>query len=257
MSKENDIKKQAEENIRASLEALLVGDDKTDITKASEIVDSEVAKLQHPDNKSMDFYAVKEETEAAAKNVLNSVMEFYLTKKMIKKDEYVKFKSKIDEMNMSNLQFSLRSTQHAIIKMLQEIDMGNTHPRIFEVLATLNNQLMVAVKHMASYMLTLEEGYKKIRDDKQTLDQTTTPESEDEDFIEQLPSQQQHSMPSKVRGTKSLMQAIQVAKEDTPKVISVKRLTDPGKISVEDANKESQDQLDEFGLDEDDAFGIK
>ena len=255
MSKENDIKKQAEENIRASLEALLVGDEKTDIAKASEIVDSEVAKLQHPDNKSMDFYAVKEETETAAKNVLNSVMEFYLTKKMIKKDEYVKFKSKIDEMNMSNLQFSLRSTQHAIIKMLQEIDMGNTHPRIFEVLATLNNQLMVAVKHMASYMLTLEEGYKKIRDDKQNLEQQT-PEPEDNDnYIEQLPPAQ--IMPTKVRGTKSLMQAIQVAKEETPKVISVKRLTDPGKISVEDANKESQDQLDEFGLDEDDAFGIK
>ena len=266
MSKENDIKKEAQENIRASLEAMLLGDEKSDIAKASDIVDGEVAKLQHPDNKTMDFYAVKEETESTAKKVLASVMTFYLTKKMIKKDDYVRFKSSIDEMNMSNLQFSLRTTQHAIIKMLQEIDMGNTHPRIFEVLATLNGQLANAVKHMASYMLTLEEGYKKIRDDKQSIERDNNMSGEEEidtDTIEQIQTPET-DLPSKVRGTKGLMQCIQDNKAarmavDVPvqEIVTAKRLTDPGKIDEEAGKIKKEADVIEFGLDEDDAFGLK
>lgn len=220
MKKDLKIKKEAEENVRASLEALLVGNG-GDVSEVPSGMPLE-GKLQHPDSRNMDFYQVKDDIEAEARNILKSVMEFYLDRKIIKKNEYVRYKKSIDEMTMSNIIFSLRTTQHAIIKMLQEIDMGNTHPRVYEVLATLNNQLMVVVKHLASYILTLEEGYKKIKHD---VEKEGAGYQEGQDVSEPETISVSDAAAVKTRGTKGLMQAFRDLEVDMGS--DGARLTDP------------------------------
>jgi len=226
--------KDAQDVIRQQLENMLLNSDQISDSdlKASPIVNegdqNPLQKVQHPETQKMEFYKVKDDIEIESRKLLKSVMDFYLDAKIVKKNEYVKYKKAVDEMTLSNLIFSLKTTQHAIIKLMEEIDMGNTHPRIFEVLGQLQGQMMTVVKHQAAYMITLEEGYKKVRDDFDRME-----------YMNSLDKDKNMGKPElgsgdnlKVRGTKNLMLEIRNRVEDA-KYEEVKdedkktRLTDP------------------------------
>jgi hypothetical protein len=75
----------------------------------------------------------------------------------------VEFKKKADTMNLSAMMFQLKSAQHAITKILEEIDLGNMHPRLFEVLAQLQSQIMQMPKDYQAYLEKMEQNYKKTK----------------------------------------------------------------------------------------------
>jgi hypothetical protein len=274
MSKEKDV----QEKIKANLEAIMnnMGVNTTPKSPANANPnsvavkqvkgmdldgdpDGTLDKIDHPNSEPMNIHAERVQLEKEAKKVLNSVMKFYVDQKYIKKNDYVLAKKKIDEMALSSIMFSLKFTQLAMIKLLEDIDMGNTHPRNFEALATLNNQLMSTIKHQAAYMVTLEEGYKKQQHDNTVVEEMRNAKPQEE-TIDKLDG------PVKVRGTKNLMETIQTKliedakfeykKEEKP------RLTDPGARPVnpladvtpkdKDANKNEDE--DHFDLD-DEYFG--
>jgi len=226
MSKDNKEDKSLQDEIRSNLESILKTTNPGSDVALSEDGAAISAKLSHPGTRSMDFYGVKDELEKEAKKILKSVMEFYVDRKIINKDEYIRAKKQVDEMSLSNILFSLKTCQHAIIKLLEEIDMGSMHPRNFEVLAALNAQLMSVVKHQAAFMVTLEEGYKKVKHDhdqiekeNKTEDGTTTLTGADGETI----------IPLKVRGTKQLMEGLQSNLKQTKEEAKTNevRLTDP------------------------------
>ena len=208
-SKENA--KDVQTQVRKQLEDLLLtgeslpNDATTSGPIANDADQGPLSKVQHPSTRNMDFYEVKGGIENESKKILKSVIEFYLDAKIIKKNEYIRFKQKVDEMTLSNIMFTLTTCQHAIIKLMEEIDMGNLHPRIFEVLAQLQGQQMSIVKHQAAYMITLEEGYKKIKDDYDRVEMQKEIDAERgrDQTIDKLEG------PVKSRGTKALMEGIQ------------------------------------------------
>lgn len=157
-------------------------------------------KLEHPNAQPMDFHKKKDEAKAEARKTLNSLMKFYLGEKIIKKNEYTKYKKRVDEMSLSNMMFAIETSQHAIIKLLEEIDMGNTHPRNFEAIASLNSQMMNMVKHQQALFVTMEEGYKKIKHDQEEVDQEDRTEDGDAEDVTSVLSGS-----FKTRGTKMLM----------------------------------------------------
>ena len=53
----------------------------------------------------------------------------------------------------------------AIEKIAEEINQGNTHPRLFEVFGQLQDKLTTVIKTQANYILFLEDTYKKIKQD--------------------------------------------------------------------------------------------
>lgn len=255
--------KEAQEAIRKQLESMLLqGEQISDSElKASPVANegenNPLNKVQHPETQKMEFYKVKEDIEAESRKLLKSVMDFYLDAKILKKNEYVKYKKAVDEMTLSNIIFSLKTTQHAIIKLMEEIDMGNMHPRIFEVLAQLQGQMMTVVKHQAAYMITLEEGYKKVKEDNDRIEYMRSLDKE-----KQEPAQLGTGDKMKVRGTKNLMLEIRsrVENAEDAKFEEIPadrpgRLTDPYNRPPNpmDAGKEAEDKFDEEnGFDIDD-----
>lgn len=255
--------KNTQDGIRKQLEDMLLGGEQIDEAsmKDKPIANGEeqgpLAKVQHPETRNMNFYNVKDEIEGESKKLLKSVIDFYLDAKIIKKNEYLKYKKAVDEMTLSNIIFSLRTTQHAIIKLMEEIDMGNIHPRIFEVLAQLQNQMMVVVKHQAAYMITLEEGYKKVKEDHDRIEyqKSLDKDKDGDDDIKTLGEGDS----LKIRGTKGLMLSIKNkmdASKDSEKEPETKqRLTDPHSRPVNpmDAGDEASDKFEEehgFDIDE-------
>ena len=257
MASKREKEKAANEQVRQQLEDMLLGGDQISDAElstkpiANDDGDGALDKVQHPETKNMNFYDEKGNIEAKSKKLLKSVIGFYLDSKMIKKNEYIKYKKAVDEMTLSNIIFSLKTTQHAIIKLMEEIDMGNLHPRIFEVLAQLQNQMMGIVKHQAAYMITLEEGYKKIKQDQ---DQVDFYKKEDEEASDE-PQQIGEGGALKTRGTKnmlaSLKNKIESAEDvefDEPRI----RLTDPNnRPDNPDPGSADIAPPDEFDLDED------
>jgi hypothetical protein len=111
----------------------------------------------------------------------------------------------VDKMTVSNLLFQMRTAEHAIKKLLEEIDNGSTGPRSFEVLASLQKSKMEIVKHLAAFMVTMENNYKNLKYDwhnnvdNKPISISASSEVKDTDE-ENL---------TKFRGTKSLMNMVQ------------------------------------------------
>jgi predicted Zn-dependent protease len=99
--------------------------------------------------------------------VLFSCYYYYLDQNFIEQSDYVNYKMKIDSMNVSSMMLQLKTAQHAITKLLEEIDYGNANPRMFEVLAQLQSQIMQMPKDYQNYLEKMEEGYKKLNTEKE------------------------------------------------------------------------------------------
>lgn len=201
--------KQLQDSIRKNLENILENDmppvndlQSKDAGKPAISSDEDGlgAKLDHPYAQPTDFHKVKDEALAESRKTLKALIDFY---KVGKSNEYaVKYKRRVDEMSLSNIMFAMKAMQQSIIKLMEDIDMGNTHPRNFEALATLNGQLMNLIKHQAAYMVTMEEGYKKIKNDQAQMDaESGAEDTKAEDVTGFDPNNT-----FKSRGTKLLMQ---------------------------------------------------
>ena len=143
-----------EEKIKESLDSIIMEEALDNIAADTE----DLPRLKSTD--VMDFATEKSTALSEAKNLLDSISSFYLDTADI---SHVEFKKKIDAMNISAMMFQLKSSQHAITKLLEEIDLGNMHPRLFEVLAQLQSQIMQMPKDYQGYLEKMEQNYKKTR----------------------------------------------------------------------------------------------
>ena len=110
----------------------------------------------------MNFADEKVSALSEAKALMDSVAKFYVDPGAHGHVELLDLKKKVDAMNVSSMMFQMKSAQHAITKLLEEIDLGNMHPRIFEVLAQLQSQIMQMPKDYQQYLEKMEQSYKKV-----------------------------------------------------------------------------------------------
>lgn len=153
--------KKEEIRLRDELEKMLqdgIDDLQLNIDSAREILPAREGNF-------MDYEKVKTYADTKADNIVDSISEFYLSTDIIQEIPYVKQKSVVDKITVSNLLFQMKTAEHAIIKLLEEIDNGNLHPRTFEVLASLQRSKMEIVKHLAQFMVIMENNYKSLKED--------------------------------------------------------------------------------------------
>jgi hypothetical protein len=120
-------------------------------------------------------------------------------------DNYIRHKQKIDALNISTMAFQIRTAQHAISKLVEEIDSGRMEPRLFEVLAQLQNQIMQMPKNFSNYMTQMEKNYKQLKSESAEINKENIEFDSDGNLI-----QSKDNMDAlKVRGNKSLMENLQ------------------------------------------------
>ena len=172
----------------------------------------------------LDYETVKIDSDGTAKNIVDSIAEFYLNKNIITEIPYVTQKNLVDKITVSNLLFQMKTAEHAIIKLLEEIDSGNTHPRTFEVLSSLQRSKMEIVKHLAQFMVIMEQNYKNLREDyriKIAEDPTTISAGDYSDVTE-------NGNPMQMRGTKGLMEMSREAVPEKRADAIIKKQTTDG-----------------------------
>lgn len=169
----------------------------------------------------LNYDEVKVESDKKASDIVESVILMYLPADFVQKQDYVYQKMEVDKLTVSNLLFQMKTAEHAIKKLLEEIDSGSPQARHFEVLASLQKSKMEIVKHLAAFMVTMENNYKNLNYDWKNLDRNQD--------VEILSEETADENTTKFRGTKGLMTLVQGYMEDAKKT-----LDDPYKTSETD-----------------------
>ena len=198
ITKEEALKKKKE------LEDLIFNDEILDELGSPDIPSMKPARIMNFDN-------LKTEVEIEAKGILGSLIKFYMDSDIISDDDYVHYRSKIDALSISTMAFQMRTAQHAVTKMLEEIDTGGQYQaRNFEVLAQMQNQLMQMPGKLQSYLADMEKTYKGLNNEVKSLDNSK------QDIITDnsgnpvtIPGISGEGGSVKVRGNKTLMEGLQ------------------------------------------------
>jgi hypothetical protein len=216
--------KQKELNLKSELEKLV----ESDIQNLKVLTNEAKAIIPVRYANSMNYEEVKAETDSKANNIVDSIAEFYLNKNIIEEIPYVKQKNIVDKLTVSNLLFQMKTAEHAITKLLEEIDNGNLHPRTFEVLASLQKSKMEIVKHLAQFMVIMENNYKSLREDYRVKN-SEEPLQITAGITEEVGEEEKEEQVNKfqMRGSRQLIEALrQVVPEQKNINKSTENLTD-------------------------------
>lgn len=146
-----------QENIKNTLDQILIDEN----LESDSFALSDLPRMKTTD--IMDFSTAKTVVGSDARALMISIVDLYLKENLIEKSDYVTYKQKIDAMNISSMMLQLKTAQHAITKLIEEIDLGNANPRMFEVLAQLQSQIMQMPKDYQQYLNKMEESYVRLR----------------------------------------------------------------------------------------------
>jgi len=113
----------------------------------------------------IDQSDVKTRAVSQAKRLVDSVLKLYLSSDIISNNEYVRAKSVIEKTTLTTLIGQIEKLEHALDVMINNIDNGEMHPRMFEVYAGLQKTMLELLKHQTLHMHAMEESAKKIKHD--------------------------------------------------------------------------------------------
>ena len=200
----NDIKKNAKD-----LEDILLGME----TGVNNISNTDILpKLRSIS--PMNYDKVKNESDEKSTKIVESVILMYLPSEFVEQHDYIFQKMEVDKLTISNLLFQMTTAEHAIKKLLEEIDNGSTGARSFEVLSSLQRSKMEIVKHLQSFMVTMENNYKNLKYD--YLSNNVEKKIELPTYeIKQLEESKEENNTTKFRGTKALMSMVKQQMEET------------------------------------------
>jgi len=196
--------KAEQESIRRNLEGILNSEHLPQMPH-SELVE----KIQHPDTRTLKLYDVKDESFDEAEDTIDAMIEFYLDP-VLEKKPHVKRKKKADIIALTHIFFQLKTQQHAVIKLLEEIDMGNMNVKLFEVLERMQARLESLTKSQMMYRHALEESYKKVKEDDLRAEASRPKKLDVEHDGHDAKPEIIDGEPYKSRGTKNIINSLNV-----------------------------------------------
>lgn len=128
------------------------------------LIDNDLSNELQRESKH-DFEDMSDKFTQKAKNITDSLFKNFVDIGIFEKNDYAKHKKELDTINISNLFFQLKTLKITVIKIMEEISAGNTHPRLLEVMGQLQDKMANITKMQANYILFLEDTYKKLNDE--------------------------------------------------------------------------------------------
>jgi len=171
-----------------SLLSTISSEDNTDL-----LIDNDLAEETRAPS-PYDFEAMSNEYTVKAKEITDSLFKNFVDIGIFEKNDYARHKKELDTINISNLFFQLRTLKITIMKVMEEIASGNTHPRLLEVMGQLQDKMANITKMQANYVLFLEDTYKKLNND--------APANSDHVIVDSKPTEGQFFISV---GTKNIM----------------------------------------------------
>jgi len=238
-----------EERIKQSLDSIIMEESLEDVLLPNS---DELPRMRSSD--MMDISGEKSSAYSDAKELLDAITDFYVDLESNKMTSHVERKRKADAINISSMMFQLKAAQHAITKIIEELDMGNSHPRLYEVLAQLQSQVMQMPKDYQTYLEKMEANYKKTRIeiDEKLQSGRVTMDRYDEDGGYSTSSAITSDGGIKSRGTRGIMEGLReiISSEVVdvkPVVVDVNAVVNAREKKIIDADNPNMVKSDEGG----------
>jgi hypothetical protein len=166
------------------------------------VLDNTLSKEVKPES-PYDFEQMSNQFTQKAREITDSLFKNFVDIGVFEENDYAKHKKELDTINISNLFFQLKTIKITIMKVMEEITSGNTHPRLIEVMGQLQDKMASITKMQANYMIFLEETYQKLNNDK--------PQNADSEHVDSSPEEGQYFI---TIGTKNMVKKLPEA--DSP-----------------------------------------
>ena len=151
------------ELIRDSISDLLM---ETDIDLSSDISDN---TLTFQKAQTINYYdgGALAKAKCKAEKVMNTLLKLYMSDGFISKSEYVQAKVNLDSMTLGKIMNQMEVSEAAIQVLMDNIQMGDVNPKLFDALGNLQRTFIDLVKTQTAYIENAEIEYKKIAQEKE------------------------------------------------------------------------------------------
>ena len=155
--------KEQKEIIRDSISDLLL---ENDIDLSSDISDN---TLTFQKAQTINYYdgGALAKAKCKAEKVMNTLLKLYMTDGFISKSEYIQAKVNLDSMTLGKIMNQMEVSEAAIQLLMDNIQMGDVNPKLFDALGNLQRTFIDLVKTQTAYIENAELEYKKIAQEKE------------------------------------------------------------------------------------------
>ena len=105
--------------------------------------------------------------KAKAEKVMNTLLKLYMSDGFISKSEYIQAKVNLDSMTLGKIMNQMEVSEAAIQVLMDNIQMGDINPKLFDALGNLQRTFIDLVKTQTAYIENAEIEYKKIAQEKE------------------------------------------------------------------------------------------
>ena len=155
--------KEQKDIIRDSISDLLM---ENDIEISNDISDNTLTfqKVQ-----TINYYdgGALAKAKCKAEKVMNTLLKLYMSDGFISKSEYVQAKVNLDSMTLGKIMNQMEVSEAAIQVLMDNIQMGDVNPKLFDALGNLQRTFIDLVKTQTAYIENAEIEYKKIAQEKE------------------------------------------------------------------------------------------
>ena len=155
--------KEQKEIIRDSISDLLL---ENDIDLSNDISDN---TLTFQKAQTINYYdnSALAKAKAKAEKVMNTLLKLYMSDGFISKSEYIQAKVNLDSMTLGKIMNQMEVSESAIQVLMDNIQMGDVNPKLFDALGNLQRTFIDLVKTQTAYIENAELEYKKIAQEKE------------------------------------------------------------------------------------------
>jgi hypothetical protein len=110
-----------------------------------------------------------EQSRKKAKDVMESLLKVYLSDNFISRSEYAQAKVNLDSMTLGNIINQMEISQKAIQILMDNIEIGDVNPKLFDTLGKLQGTFIDLVRAQTNYIMNASSEYEKIALDKDSV----------------------------------------------------------------------------------------
>lgn len=190
--------KEQKEIIRDSISELLM---ENDIELANDISGD---TLTFQKAQTINYYdgGALAKAKGKAEKVMSTLLKLYMSDGFISKSEYIQAKVNLDSMTLGKIMNQMEVSEAAIQVLMDNIQMGDVNPKLFDALGNLQRTFIDLVKTQTAYIENAEMEYRKIAQEKEiTPDDVIEKDSKNEISTGGLKSSNQRELMQLIRNT--------------------------------------------------------
>jgi len=125
----------------------------------------DVPELQSEPLIDVNFAELKAQCDSEARIMVNNSIAFVIPADMIENNAYLKNKLEIDIISLSGMIYQLRTNELMQKTLMDQVNLGMAHPRMFEVFAGMSKIIGELNKQLLQTVEAIKETYRNFKND--------------------------------------------------------------------------------------------